>query len=107
MSIVKAAEWSVGTGRSGAAGQAKLLQSASLPIVRRTKGRWYIDIKPYLYRLELKPSGRLEMLLAMGGTGGTKPREVLELLEICCRFRSCAAKRYWPPDYLQSPWPCC
>ena len=70
MSIVKAAEWSV-----------KVPDDQELPervqiaavcffthCAQDKRKVSTIDIKPYLYRLELKPSGRLEMLLAMGGT---------------------------------------
>ncbi|NLM52027.1 MAG: DUF2344 domain-containing protein [Firmicutes bacterium] len=108
MSLVKAAEWSVKIPNAQGLPERvqKILQATSLPIVRRTKKKVStIDLRPYLYRLEMTPSGRLEMLLAMGNSGGTKPREVLELLQIPAAEAQLLRRKILlaAGPYLQSP----
>ena len=87
MAMIGAAQWLVPVADEEiAAVKARigdLLQKDSLTIIRQgKKGAKTVDLRPLIYDLTVDEEHRLVMLLATGGDGGAKPREVLGLLEL-------------------------
>jgi radical SAM-linked protein len=88
MAMIGAAQWLVPvTDEEIAAVKARigdLLQKESLIITRQgKKGKKTVDLRPLIYDLTVdEEQNRLVMLLATGGDGGAKPRELLGLLEL-------------------------
>lgn len=86
MSLVRAAAWELPVSAEDnhrlQENVRALLAATSLAVEREgKKGIRTVDIRPLIYRLELEEAGqRLHMLLASGGEGGVRPREVLSLL---------------------------
>lgn len=74
-----------------------LLQAETVPWERRGKrgSSKKIDLRPFIYRLEIKEQegkGKILMLLAAGGQGGARPREILALLSLSeVEVRACRA----------------
>ena len=86
MALVRAAQWEVpleNTQRPQLQQKIDDIFKAPELIVQRKgkKGIKTVDIKPMIYRLKLE-DGRLMMLLASGGEGGVRPREILALLDV-------------------------
>ncbi|MGI6658475.1 MAG: TIGR03936 family radical SAM-associated protein [Dethiobacteraceae bacterium] len=107
MAMVGAQRWQV-TIESAAAVQTsleQLLQAAELPVQRqRKKGVKTINLRPYIYRLEIAAADSLEMLLAAGNAGSAKPREVLELLGLQAHSNvRCIETLLQINGFLQSP----
>jgi radical SAM-linked protein len=88
MSLVRAARWVVPVNPDGTIALQekikKILQASSLPVEREgKKGPKTTDIRPWIYDLHLdEQHAHLHMLLASGGEGGVKPREVMALLDV-------------------------
>lgn len=63
---------------------AEILSALSLPIVRKgKKGTKVVDVRPLILKLTVDhKQQQLAMLLASGGDGGVKPRELLALLNL-------------------------
>lgn len=89
MALVAAASYTVPVGREHADTLQKnihsLLQAVSLPVEREgKKGIRTIDVRPYLYRLQMleEDGPLLWLLLGSGSEGGARPGEILALLGI-------------------------
>lgn len=84
-----------------------IIQKPSLPVEREgKKGKKTVDIRPFIHRLDWdKQNVQLHMLLATGGEGGVRPREVLALLGLPAREDKLhrAALYIAAGDYVQSP----
>ncbi|MCW3489231.1 TIGR03936 family radical SAM-associated protein [Dethiobacter alkaliphilus] len=87
MALIRAAEWLVPLPQDGLPQlQQKIeqvLQASELTVTREgKKGVKTVDIRPMIYGLHVDEKERLVMLLASGGEGGVRPREVLGLLDV-------------------------
>ncbi|MDW7651150.1 MAG: TIGR03936 family radical SAM-associated protein [Bacillota bacterium] len=62
----------------------KILLAESLSVIRKgKKGDKSVDVRPLIYNLTVDDDeNRLVMVLASGGEGGAKPREILALLDL-------------------------
>lgn len=87
MSLIQAASWVVPLEQTQIPQVqqriSEILQTSELPVSREgKKGVKTVDVRPMIHRLNLDDAGQLVMLLASGGDGGVRPREVLALLNV-------------------------
>ncbi|MCR3921919.1 MAG: TIGR03936 family radical SAM-associated protein [Firmicutes bacterium] len=87
MALVRAVTWVMPLDEPIVTVQAtieQLLATTELLVERKgKKGIKTVNIRPFIYKLQVEEeTARLLMLLASGGEGGTKPRELLELLQV-------------------------
>jgi radical SAM-linked protein len=111
MSLVRAAVWTLQIDQQELGEIAEktqtIMQASSLPVERDSKrGKRSVDIRPLIY--ELKPdeeNNQLRMLLAAGGEGGIRPREILQLLGLTAREEKLHRSALYiaAGEYLQSP----
>ena len=88
MSLISVAQWVLPLAGSEVSRMqlrvAEILSASSLPIVREgKKGVKTVDVRPFIVKLTVDQNQQqLAMLLASGGDGAVKPRELLALLDL-------------------------
>lgn len=88
MSVIGAARWELSADPKSIPGLQrrinKLMAEDELTIIRQgKKGTKTADIRPLVYELSAdEKTGQILMLLAAGGDGGARPRDVLALLDL-------------------------
>jgi radical SAM-linked protein len=88
MSLIRAARWLLPLDNEDLPALQErieeILKATTLPVERKgKKGTKTVDIRPFIHDLTLdQQQAQLHMLLASGGDGGVKPREVMALLHL-------------------------